>query len=63
MKISNILTISLEVKFKIDFEGLSGLAEGLKTDLKRGLTPTDFEERDRHFGSNYTEPTKSTGKN
>jgi hypothetical protein len=44
-------------------KGLSGLAEGLKTDLKRGLTPTDFEERDRHFGSNYTEPTKSTGKN
>ena len=39
---------------------MKGLAEKLHTDLDRGLTPVDFEERQGHFGSNYKAPPKRT---
>ena len=40
--------------------GLHGVAEKIRTNIEKGLTPNDFEERDNHFGSNYKEPQKRT---
>jgi magnesium-transporting ATPase (P-type) len=39
---------------------MTGLQDKLKTNLERGLTPTDFEERENHFGSNFKAPPKRT---
>lgn len=40
--------------------GLEGVRQKLVTDYVHGLTPVDFEERERHFGSNYRAPPKRT---
>lgn len=40
--------------------GVPGLADKLKTNIEAGLTPTDFEVREKHFGSNYKAPPKVT---
>jgi magnesium-transporting ATPase (P-type) len=32
----------------------------MHTNLQSGLIPTDFEEREAHFSSNYKEPQKRT---
>jgi magnesium-transporting ATPase (P-type) len=39
---------------------MHGLAERLKVDLKGGITPVDFEDREAVFGSNYKAPPKRT---
>lgn len=40
--------------------GIAGLCEKLNTSIDRGLTPTDFEARAAHFGSNYKAPPRMT---
>jgi len=39
---------------------MPGLCEKLHTSIDKGLTPTDFEARAAHFGSNYKAPPKMT---
>ena len=39
---------------------MTGLEQKLRTNYDKGLTPTDFEERGNHFGSNYKPPQKRT---
>jgi len=40
--------------------GAHGVAEKIRSNIEKGLTPNDFEERDKHFGSNYKAPRKMT---
>ena len=42
---------------------MEGLIRALKTDPKKGLTPSDFTERDAHFGNNHKDPPQRTRKN
>lgn len=53
---------NLEVKllfYRISL-GIHGMTEKLRTNIEKGLTPNDFEERDKHFGSNYKAAPKRT---
>jgi magnesium-transporting ATPase (P-type) len=36
--------------------GIEGLCSKLKSDPVRGLNPTDFDERDARYGSNFKAP-------
>lgn len=63
MKILSILNsweVSYILKRLIINEGIRGIADKLHTDLDRGLTPIDFEEREASFGSNFKAPIKRT---
>jgi hypothetical protein len=46
---------------KGEFGGVEGLAEKLYTNLKKGITPIDLEERDLVYGTNAKDPLKVTG--
>lgn len=42
-----------------DHEGVEGLADLLKVDMKTGLTGSDFEARSAQFDNNYRAPLKA----
>jgi magnesium-transporting ATPase (P-type) len=39
---------------------VDGLVKNLRTNLEKGLTPSDLEDRVRHFGTNKKEPPERT---
>ena len=47
--INNILLLKYAV-------GVTGLLEGMRTNMEGGLKSGDEDERKTHFGSNYREP-------
>jgi magnesium-transporting ATPase (P-type) len=40
--------------------GLDGLVKNLRTNLEKGLTPNDLEDRVRQFGTNRKDPPERT---
>jgi|LauGreDrversion4_2_1035121.scaffolds.fasta_scaffold130899_5 hypothetical protein len=40
--------------------GVDGLVKNLRTNLEKGLTPNDLEDRVRHFGTNRKDPPERT---
>lgn len=47
-------------KLKTELGGPEGLAEKLFTDTRKGIVPSDLDERDRVYGSNAKDPYKIT---